>query len=238
MDFYQVLSRYYDDIFPLKEQQRDFLRRLIEREGIKSVLDVGCGTGPVCLELSDWGLDSVGIDLSQEMVEIANGKAEARGSHARFIQADMLDLSGVKGRFDGVLCLGNTLAHLSTEGLVEQALEQFAAKGKNLLIQVVNYDRILAKKIAELPEIRTPDLKFRRYYKHLPNGLIEFSMQVEKGPDKASGVNILAPLTKERLEQAFSSTGWEAAGWWGSFGGEVWSPDSPATIVAAKFGVE
>ncbi len=238
MDFYQALSQYYDDVFPLKVEQKNFLRRFIDLEGIKSVLDVGCGTGSFCLEASEWGLTCLGLDLSREMIGIARRKSEERGSRAEFMQADMLDLSSVPGRFDGVLCLGNTLAHLTTEGQLKQALEQFGAKGNNLLIQLVNYDRVLAKKITELSEIRTADLVFRRYYRHLENGLIEFSMQLERGTEKTGGVNILAPLAKEGLERAFASTGWKAVSWWGSFSGEVWSPDSPATVVAATFGVE
>ncbi len=236
MEFYRTLSEYYEEIFPLKEQQKKFFRDYLARENIGSILDAGCGTGAYVLEFSDWGIDAMGVDLSPEMVDIARRRGEERNGRARFAVADMLDLATVTERFDGILCTGNTLAHLAEKGQLQQALYQFRQKGENLLIQVVNYDRILLNKVTELPEIRTPNLVFRRYYKHLPNGLIEFCMEIELlAQVKTLGaVNTLLPLTRQDLEQGFAESGWKPVTWWGSFGGEDWSEDSPATIVAAK----
>ena len=89
----------------------------------------------------------LGVDLSDEMVEIARKKAQETGSNASFSVADMRDLRSIKERFDGILCLGNTLAHVSGEIELKQVLAQFREKGTHLLIQIVNYDRIIAKQV-------------------------------------------------------------------------------------------
>lgn len=240
VEFYQVLSEYYDEIFPLKEPQKNFLRGYLSREDIKSVLDVGCATGSYVLELSNWGYSAFGVDLSQEMIEIARQKAWQQKSMAKFMMANMLDLEDVPGQFDGILCLGNTLAHLTQEAQLKQAIEQFGLKGKHLLVQVVNYDRVLAKKITELPEIRTSGLVFRRYYKHLPDGLINFSMEIDllAQGKKHKATNTLAPLTRDKITRNFAVAGWKPVSWWGSYASEEWSENSQATIVAAKFGCE
>lgn len=44
-----------------------------------AVLDVGCGTGSLCLRLAPHGGQVEGLDLSPEMIRIARGKAQAAG---------------------------------------------------------------------------------------------------------------------------------------------------------------
>ena len=43
------------------------------------VLDIGCGTGSLALRLAGSAAEVHGLDLSSEMIRIANGKAEAQG---------------------------------------------------------------------------------------------------------------------------------------------------------------
>jgi arsenite methyltransferase len=43
------------------------------------VLDIGCGTGSLALRLADSAAQVHGLDISSEMMRIANGKAEAQG---------------------------------------------------------------------------------------------------------------------------------------------------------------
>lgn len=53
-----------------------YLHGLLKENGIKSglVLDLGCGTGSVTRRLRDLGYDMIGVDLSQEMLQIAMEK--------------------------------------------------------------------------------------------------------------------------------------------------------------------
>lgn len=49
------------------------------------VLDIGCGTGSLALRLADAGREVHGLDVSPEMIRIAEGKAEQAGvANARF----------------------------------------------------------------------------------------------------------------------------------------------------------
>lgn len=49
------------------------------------VLDIGCGTGSLALRLADAGREVHGLDVSPEMIRIAEGKAEqAEVANARF----------------------------------------------------------------------------------------------------------------------------------------------------------
>jgi len=71
--------------------------------GHEQVLDVGCGTGSLCLELAPHVAGALGLDLSPEMVRIARGKAEAAGAaHVRFQAGTLDELEAADGSFDGV----------------------------------------------------------------------------------------------------------------------------------------
>lgn len=55
----------------------------------KSILDLGCGTGIFTFLLEAYKPERLmGIDLSEEMLEIARKKAVMQGSYAKFIQGD------------------------------------------------------------------------------------------------------------------------------------------------------
>lgn len=236
MNFYRSLSEHYDKLFPLKGPQKVFLHDYLKQESLTSVLDIGCGTGTYALEISQQGARVHGVDLSDEMIEISQKKAQESRSSATFSVEDMRDLSGIKQQFDGIVCIGNTLAHVSGELELKQVFAQFREKGTHLLLQIVNYDRILAKQVTELPIIRTDNLIFYRYYSHRPDGNIEFSMKIEF-PDTSqivSGVNLLYPITSDCLRKGLLESGWKLVDQWGSFDKAPWTDDSPATIVSAK----
>ncbi|MEF8837676.1 MAG: methyltransferase domain-containing protein [Candidatus Bipolaricaulota bacterium] len=58
-----------------------------------NILDLACGEGTFAIETSKLGYETVGVDLSKEMVEIARDKSEEAGVEATFIQQDMRELS-------------------------------------------------------------------------------------------------------------------------------------------------
>lgn len=69
-----------------------------------SVLDAGCGTGRVAIELDRRGVESVGVDVDASMLATARSKAP----HLRFEKADLADPDFDLGRtFALVVMAGN-----------------------------------------------------------------------------------------------------------------------------------
>ena len=70
------------------------------------VLDAGCGTGEHTLLAASSGADAVGVDISPLAIELARGKAAARGVNARFEVADVLSLADLGLTFDTIIDSG------------------------------------------------------------------------------------------------------------------------------------
>ena len=76
--------------------------RLVLSLGPASVLDAGCGTGRVTVELAMEGIEVVGVDVDASMLD----EARRRGHGLEWIEADLSELE--LGRtFDVVLLAGN-----------------------------------------------------------------------------------------------------------------------------------
>lgn len=85
----------------------------------KTVLDLACGTGEITIRLQKKGFDVTGVDLSVDMLTVAQHKAMEAGFTIPFYEQDMSRLEGL-GPFDIVVIFCDSLNYLETE-------EQFIA---------------------------------------------------------------------------------------------------------------
>jgi len=83
---------------------------LVEAFRPRRVLDAGCGTGRVAIELARRGIEVVGVDRSEAMLEVA--QTEAPG--VRWVRHDLAGaaLEPVIGAFDLVVLAGNVVLFL------------------------------------------------------------------------------------------------------------------------------
>ena len=103
---------------------------LVEGLGPRSVLDAGCGTGRVAVELARRGIDVVGVDLDASMLE----KARAKQPDVPWVVGDVADVD--LGRaFDVVLLAGNVMIFLApgTEAAVVGNLARHLEPGGALV---------------------------------------------------------------------------------------------------------
>lgn len=79
---------------------------LVDSYAPDSVLDAGCGTGRVAIELSRRGRSVVGVDLDPAMLEVARQKAP----HLPWLEGDLADPNlALNCLFDVVVMAGNVL---------------------------------------------------------------------------------------------------------------------------------
>lgn len=240
MNFYQSIAPYYHHIFKINQDQVHFVQqKIIDKSSY--LLDVGCGIGTLSFELSHYYTQITGIDLDAEMIQYALNQQDRKLNSLQFHQLSMLELNQKfdKNSFDGIICFGNTLVHLNSLEQVMDFLKQaksiLKSDGK-LLIQLVNYDRILSKQIKELPLIENDEILFeRKYHYNTETNSIDFNtlLTVKSTHQQIKNSVVLLPILKSALEQLLKKAGFQNSNFFGNFKGEMYDLDSPALIVEA-----
>jgi ubiquinone/menaquinone biosynthesis C-methylase UbiE len=101
-------AEYYDLVYQRMvdyEKECDLLEKVLaesSRKTVRTVLDVGCGSGSHALILSKRGYTVTGIDVSRKMIEKAKRKTENEGTE--FFVQDMRNLD-LNGEFDCAFCM-------------------------------------------------------------------------------------------------------------------------------------
>lgn len=102
----------------------------IQRYAPSFVLDAGCGTGRVAIELKNRGIDVVGTDVDASMLAQAKSKAPA----IEWIEADLAELD-LQRTFDVVALPGNVMIFLApgSEANVVEAAAKHVSRGGRLV---------------------------------------------------------------------------------------------------------
>lgn len=121
-DPYAIDALYYDAIHG---EGRDDVGLWLSYAGRtdRPVLEVGCGTGRIALELARAGHEVVGIDPSPAMLAAARARAEDDALDARFIEGRVLDLALEEGRYGLAIIPADVFLYC------EDAHEQIATLG-------------------------------------------------------------------------------------------------------------
>jgi SAM-dependent methyltransferase len=103
-----------------------------------SVLDAGCGTGRVAIELDRRGIDVVGVDLDTRMLDEARSKAP----HVPWVLGDLTDVEitapgAAEGRrqFDLIVLAGNVMVfvEIGTEAAIVANMARHLGPGGRLV---------------------------------------------------------------------------------------------------------
>ncbi|MCW2512144.1 MAG: methylase involved in ubiquinone/menaquinone biosynthesis [Mycobacterium sp.] len=104
--------------------EADLVDTLLGELGGNSVLDAGCGTGRVAIELAQRGRSVVGVDADPDMLDAAR----AKDADIPWLLADLAELDAHVDRvFDVVLLAGNVMIFLD-RGSEVRVLGQLAAR--------------------------------------------------------------------------------------------------------------
>ncbi len=119
-------SNYYDFIYKDKDYpaETDFIDSLIKKfsnGNIKTILDMGCGTGGHAFLLAQKGYNVMGIDRSEGMLSIAKEKAKKTKTSVDFLKADIRDFN-LNKEFDAVISMFAVMGYQTTNEDFEKAL--------------------------------------------------------------------------------------------------------------------
>lgn len=119
---YDIFARYYDELMYdvnyselakyLSEILKEYSDFVPNSDNSPIILDLGCGTGEICLEFAKKGYDMIGIDQSMEMLNVASNKALDEGLDVLFLNQDMTDFE-LYGTVSAIFCLMDGINHVT-----------------------------------------------------------------------------------------------------------------------------
>ncbi len=240
MSFYHQIAPFYHHIFKINTTQVDFIKSKIP-ENDCDVIDIGCGIGTLSFELITYYKTVLGIDMDSEMIQAALKKKDDKYKRLQFQRLSMLKLNTfiAENSIDGIICFGNTLVHLNSLDEIGDFLQQsktaLKVNGK-LLLQIVNYDKVLSKNITQLPLIENDDISFERNYRYRKSeNKIDFNTRLTVNATQQLIENSieLLPLLKNELALLLHKAGFKNCNYYGNFNQEPYAIDSPALIIEA-----
>ena len=115
MDIFRDYSEYYDLLYKDKDYPKEvkFLKSIIKRyadKNVKTILDIGCGTGGHAFLLAGNGYRVTGIDVSDRMLSLAKEKSRRQKPSPDFHKADIRNFN-LKKRFDAVIAMFNVMGY-------------------------------------------------------------------------------------------------------------------------------
>lgn len=228
--FYNEISKYYNEIFPVGDYQIQFLKESIKSDRV-NILDIACGNGGYSKVFANLNHNVTAIDLNESMINLV--KKNYKDIDARVL--NMLDIDKIDKKFDLIYCIGNSLVHLEND---EEILE-FLIKSSNLLndngklvLQIINYNRILDKDIKKLPIIEGDNLKFYRFYENIEDkNKISFNTRLEVNNNIYENSEMLYPIRSENLIKLLEKAGFSDIKIFGSFKKEEYEKDNSYALV-------
>jgi SAM-dependent methyltransferase len=204
-----------------------FFIDLLKSHGKHKILDVATGTGFHSVQLAKAGFDVTSCDGAGEMLIKAfeNGKKndlilQTRQADWRWLNRD------IHGKYDAVICLGNSFTHLFTERDRRRALAEFYAALKHdgiLILDHRNYDSILDHGFST---------KHKYYYcgdevtaepEYMDDGLARFKYSFSDG----SSYNLnMFPLRLKYMHELMKDVGFQNISTYGDFD-EDFDPEDP-----------
>lgn len=200
------------------ESEGRFFIDVLKARGKETVLDVAAGTGFHSVQLLKAGFNVFSADGSAEMVAKAFDNGMRHGVVLKTVHADWRWLNkDVHGKFDAIICLGNSFTHLFDEADRRRALAEFYAALKHdgiLIIDQRNYDGILDHGFSS---------KHKYYYcgdqvvaepVHVDDGLARFEYRFPDG--SAHNLNMF-PLRKQYMRGLLEEAGFRKVKTYGDF---------------------
>lgn len=240
MTFYKTLSKYYDVLFPSNENQINFIQSYVSENS--KIFDVAAGTGNQAIRLAQLGYQVTATDLDEEMIEQLNRKIRSNDIAITAYSLDMRNIDALSANsFNSVLCIGNSIVHLDSITEIKQTLLKMynlLTESGTVIIQVVNYDKVLQQKLTKLPIIERKEegVTFIRTYEH-EEKRVKFNGKLvvkgEAGESTFENSLELYPLTSNELVDALEQAGFHSINLFGNFNKDTYQGESPAIIAVA-----
>jgi len=209
-----------------KGENEFFIKELKKRKKHK-VLDVAAGTGYHTVQLMKAGFDVWTADGSPNMLAKAFENGRRHGLILKTMQADWRWLNRtISGRYDAIICLGNSFTHLFSEKDRRKALAEFYSALRHdgiLVIDHRNYDGILDGDFSTKHTYYYAGDEVKAEPDYVDDGLARFKYSF---PDDTEYFLNMYPLRKDYVTNLMSEVGFQEIETFADFQ-ETYTTDDP-----------
>ena len=192
------------------ESEGRFFIDTLQENKKRKILDVSTGTGFHSVRLLQEGFKVTSVDGAPEMLAKAFENGRRHGEILQTVHADWRWLNrDLYGKYDAVICLGNSFTHLFSERDRRKALAEFYAALRHdglLILDQRNYDGILDEGFSS---------QHKYYYcgdnvvaepEHVDDGLARFRYEF---PDKSVYHLNMFPLRRNYVRRLLYEVGFQ-----------------------------
>lgn len=147
-DFFNDVSEFYDEMINFEQtlkRKRDNLKTFLS-SNIKTVADIGCGSGIDSIALASLGAEVSGFDASKMMIRKSEENSKRLNKKIEFFNYRAQDIpSSFNSKFDFICSLGNTVANIPPKD-ISATIKRFAEllnKNRKVLFHILNYEKII-----------------------------------------------------------------------------------------------
>jgi ubiquinone/menaquinone biosynthesis C-methylase UbiE len=237
-NFYNSASAYYDKMIDFDSallKRKILLSNFID-DKIKSVADVGCGTGVDSISLSQLGLNVTSFDPSPEMINTARTNSEKHNCKIDFHNFGANDIPKTFiDKFNLVVSLGNTLANIPSSKIEKSVAKLFTLLKKDgrVLIQILNYEKILRVKERIVKITKKDGEYYIRFYdfgkKDLTFNILKFNSDQTTKKELLS--TKIFPYTSKKFKKVFKEAGFKKIELYGSLDKKPFDANASSDLI-------
>ncbi len=157
MEINQNIGEYYDELYPVTEEQKVFYEK--KKNMFKApakFLSIGCGTGTLEHNLAREGSDVTGLETSVELLESANRKRRTQLMSVRYFQMSSLEMTRFlgKGFYNVISILHDRIIYIHDKVLMEKLFydcRQLISENGLLIIKLTNFSNYKNQQMIKLP---------------------------------------------------------------------------------------
>jgi glycine/sarcosine N-methyltransferase len=205
----------------------DFFIRTLKEHNAHKVLDIATGTGFHSVQLLKAGFQVTSVDGSPTMLAKAFENAKEEGYILRTVHSDWRWLNrDIHGKYDAIVCLGNSFTHLFDERDRRRCLAEFYAALRYdgvLILDQRNYDALLDRKGGPSHTYYYCGENVKAQPEHVDDGLARFRYEF---PDQSVFHLNMYPLRKQYVQDLMKEVGFQRVKTYGDFQ-ETYHEDEP-----------
>jgi len=176
-EFYNSIAENYNEMIPLEKQiesKTNFFKHFIN-ENTNTAADLGAGSGADSIALAKLGLNVTAFEPSTEMVKQAKTNF---AEHNVDVEIHNKKITGIdesfRNSYDLIVSLGNTFGNID-KGEIGQSIAKrytFLREGGKVVIQLLNYYKILKEKERIINITASDQKQFVRFYDFINNRIL------------------------------------------------------------------